>query len=93
MNRETLARLEALNQIKLTDAQKEDVLSFFAKREEELVFLNAIDTCEVEPMVQVIPEKIALREDEMEQTFSREELLARAHATDGEYVCVPRVID
>ena len=93
MNRETLARLEALNQIKLTDAQKEDVLSFFAKREEEFLFLNAIDTCAIEPMVNVIPAEIALREDEMEQAFSREELLAQAPASDGEYVCVPRVID
>ena len=93
MNRETLARLEVLNQIKLTDAQKEDVVSFFAKREAEFLVLNSIDTCEIEPMVQVIPEKIALREDEMEQTFSRKDLLAQAPASDGEYVCVPRVID
>ncbi len=93
MNRETLARLEALNQIKLTDAQKEDVLFFFAKREEELLVLNAIDTCEIEPMVQVIPEKIELREDEIEQAFSREELQAQAPQTDAGYFCVPRVID
>ena len=93
MDRETLARLEVLNQVKLTDSQKEDVLFFFAKREEERLSLNAIDASETEPMVHVFGGKIELREDEIVQTFPREFLLAQAPATDVGYFCVPRVID
>ena len=55
MMRESLKKLEVLNQIKLTDAQKEDVLSFFAKREEDVRMLDEIDTSDVEAMVHVAP--------------------------------------
>lgn len=93
MNKEALKGLEVLNQIKLNDVQKEDVLSFFAKREEDEAFLNAVNTNGVEPMVQAIPAKIELREDEIRQAFSREELQAQAPQTDRGYFCVPRVIE
>lgn len=93
MEKIALVRLEMLNQIKLTDAQKDDVLSFFAKREEELVSLDEIDTSKAEPMVHVMPTAIALREDVIEQPFSRQDLQAQAPATDAGYWCVPRVIE
>ena len=93
MNKEALKGLEVLNQIKLNDVQKEDVLSFFAKREEDEAFLNAVNTNGVEPMVQVIPAMIELREDIIEQPFAREELQAQAPQTDRGYFCVPRVIE
>lgn len=93
MNKVALARLEQLNQIKLTDAQKDDVLSFFAKREADVASLDEIDTSNVEPMVHVMPTALSLREDTQEQRFSREELLAQAPSTDAGYFCVPRVIE
>jgi aspartyl/glutamyl-tRNA(Asn/Gln) amidotransferase C subunit len=93
MNKKALARLELLNQIKLDDVQKNDVLAFFAKREEELVSLDAIDTLQVEPMVHIMPVAIDLREDVIEQSFSRQDLQATAPATDEGYFCVPRVME
>jgi aspartyl-tRNA(Asn)/glutamyl-tRNA(Gln) amidotransferase subunit C len=93
MDKKALARLEQLNQIKLDEAQRDDVLSFFEKREEDLATLDAIDTANVEPMVQVIPTQIALREDVIEQSVGRTELQAQAPVTDAGYFCVPRVID
>jgi aspartyl/glutamyl-tRNA(Asn/Gln) amidotransferase C subunit len=93
MNKEALKGLEVLNQIKLNDVQKEDVLSFFAKREEDEAFLNAVKTNGVEPMVQAIPATIELREDEIRRDFSPEDLQAQAPQTDRGYFCVPRVIE
>ena len=93
MMREDLKKLEALNQIKLNDAQREDVLAFFAKREEDVRRLNEIQTEQVEAMVQVSPIAVRLREDEIKQEFSRESLQAQAPQTDKGYFCVPRVID
>lgn len=93
MNKEALKGLEILNQIKLDDVQREDVLSFFAEREEEMARLNAVNTNGVEPMVQVIPAKIELREDEIRKDFSPEALQAQAPQTDRGYFCVPRVIE
>ena len=93
MNKEALKRLEILNQIQLDDVQREDVLSFFAKREAEMQSLDAIDTSQTEPMVHVISREIELREDEIRQAFFREELQAQAPQTDAGYFCVPRVIE
>ena len=93
MNKEALKGLEILNQIKLDDVQREDVLSFFAEREEEMARLNAVNTNGVEPMVQVIPAKIELREDEIRKDFSPEALQAQAPQTDRGYFCVPHVIE
>ena len=93
MDKIALACLEMLNQIKLTDAQQEDVLSFFAKREADLVYLDEIDTTQTEPMVHINPDVIALREDVAVQSFSRQNLQAQAPDTDAGYFCVPRVIE
>lgn len=93
MNRTELARLEMLNQIKLDEAQRGDVLAFFAKREADFAPLDEIDTTGMEPMVHVMPISIALREDVIEQSFSREDLQAQAPDIDVGYWCVPRVIE
>ncbi len=93
MDRETLRRLEMLNQLKLTEGQKEEVIAFFAKREEDLASLDAIDTAEVERMVHVMPIMTVIREDVVSQPFSREDLQAGAPETDEGYWCVPRVVE
>lgn len=93
MDRETLRRLELLNQLRLTESQKENVLSFFEKREEELSLLDAIDTQETERMVHVRPVMTVVREDVVSQTFTREQLQQGAVDTDEGYWCVPRVLE
>ena len=93
MNKQELARLEMLNQIKLDNAQKDDVLSFFAKREEDLAILDKIEALQTEAMVYVTAGTIALREDIPTQAFDREQLQAQAPETERGYFCVPRVID
>lgn len=93
MNKEILKRLQKLNQIKLDDAQENDVLAFFAKREGEIASLDTVDTAKIEPMVHVNPDVIALREDVTVQPFSRQNLQKQAPDTDAGYFCVPRVIE
>ena len=93
MNQESITRLEEQNRIKLNDAQRIDVLSFFHKRAGDLVFLNEIDTSQVSPMVRVHKETVALREDVPVQSFTRQKLQAQAPETDAGYWCVPRIMD
>ena len=93
MDRETLRRLEMLNQLSLTEAEKEDVLSFFVKREAEMSEINAIDTATVERMVHVMPIMTVVREDVVSQPFAREDLQKGAPETDEGYWCVPRVVE
>lgn len=93
MERETLRRLELLNQLSLTEAQKDDVIAFFAKREADLRALDCIDTENTERMVHVMPIMTVVREDVVSQPFSREELQAGAPETDEGYWCVPKVVE
>ncbi len=93
MDRETLRKLEMLNQLSLTEEQKENVISFFAERDGELSVLNAIDTENTERMVHVFPIETVIREDKVCQKFTREELQKGAVDTDEGYWCVPRVVE
>ncbi len=93
MDREILRRLELLNQLKLTEAEKENVLSFFAAREAEHKVLEAIDTANTERMVHVMPIDTVVREDVVVKKFEREDLQAQAPETDEGYWCVPKVME
>lgn len=93
MDREILRRLELLNQLKLTEAEKENVLSFFAAREAEHKVLEAIDTANTERMVHVMPIDTVVREDVVVKRFEREDLQAQAPETDEGYWCVPKVME
>ena len=93
MDRETLRRLELLNQLSLTEPQKEEVMDFFAKRENDLKALDKIDTENTERMVHVMPIMTVVREDVVSQPFSREALQAGAPETDEGYWCVPKVVE
>ncbi len=93
MERDTLRRLEMLNQLSLTEAQKEDVIAFFAARDGELKTLEAIDTSETERMVHVMPIMTIVREDVVTKPFSREALQQGAPETDEGYWCVPKVVE
>ena len=93
MDREILRRLEMLNQLKLSEEQKEAFLAFYAHREADLAALDAIDTSQVERMVHVMPIMTVIREDVVSQSFTREQLQAGAPETDEGYWCVPRVVE
>lgn len=93
MDRETLRKLEMLNQLSLTEQQKEDVISFFEKRDNELAVINAINTDNTERMVHVMPIMTVVRDDVVSQPFTREELQSGAVDTDEGYWCVPRVVE
>ena len=93
MDRETLRKLEMLNQLSLSEAQKDEVIDFFAKRDSELEIINEIDTENTERMVHVMPVLTVVREDVVSQPFSRDDLQKGAPETDEGYWCVPKVVE
>ncbi len=93
MDRVILRRLELLNQLSLTETQKDDVISFFAERKKDASSLEKIDTSNVERMVHVMPIMTVVREDIPSQPFSRDDLQKGAPETDEGYWCVPRVVE
>ena len=93
MDRETLRKLEMLNQLSLTEAQKDGVINFINDRESDAKELDAIDTETVERMVHVMPILTVVREDVIDQKFDRDDLQRSAPETDEGYWCVPKVVE
>ena len=93
MDTKILHRLELLNQLKLTDDEKEKLLSYFEAEENARKILDTVDTENVERMVHVMPIMTVVREDVASQPFTREELQKGAPETDEGYWCVPQVLE
>lgn len=93
MDKEALLKLEKLNQLQLTDDQKDDVLNFLDARYSQFEKLNTIDTGSVEPMVHVLPIFTVVREDITYQNFTREQLQENAPETMDGYWQVPRLVE
>ncbi len=93
MDIKVLERLEKLNQLKLTDTEREELLSFFAQAEKDRAILDTVDTENVERMVYVMPLTNVLREDIAKKLYTREQLQQQApEAMDG-YWQVPQVME
>ncbi len=93
MDKETLRRLSLLNQLRLTEEEKDDVIAFFEKRDADTKTLDDIPTENIERMVHVMPVMTVVREDVASQPFTREALQKGAPETDEGYWCVPRVLE
>lgn len=93
MDREILRRLEKLNQLQLTEQEKEEFLAFYSKQENEMDVINSINTDDVERMVHVMPILTVVREDKVIKKYSREELQKGAPETTEGYWQVPRLVE
>lgn len=93
MNKEILKRLERLNQLELTEEQREEIITFFELKEKENESLNEIDTENVTRMVHVMPIETVVREDKAIKKFSREDLQKGAPETTDGYWQVPRLVE
>ena len=87
-----LTRLEKLNQLSLTDDEREELISFFDKAEADFSKLNEVNTENTERMVHVMPMTNVLREDVRKQPFTRESLLEGAPQRSEDSWQVPRLV-
>ena len=93
MDKNTLRLLEMLNQLRLTEDQKNDVIDFFSIHDKKFKELECVNTDDVERMVHVMPIMTVVREDVVTKKFTRDELQAGAPETDEYYWCVPKVME
>ena len=93
MEKDTLLLLEKVNQLSLTEGERDTVLGFFAKAEKDMDALNAIDTEQVERMVHVLPIATVVREDVAKKLFTRDDLQKGAPETMDGFWQVPRVVE
>ncbi|MBQ3008812.1 MAG: Asp-tRNA(Asn)/Glu-tRNA(Gln) amidotransferase subunit GatC [Oscillospiraceae bacterium] len=93
MDMKVLTRLEKLNQLKLTESEEKELLSFFEKAEKDAQLLDTVDTENVERMVYVMPMTNIIREDIAKKLYTRDQLQEQApEAMDG-YWQVPQLLE
>ena len=93
MDREVLRRLEKLNQLALTEEEKDAFLAFYSEQEVKRALLDTVDTASVERMVHVMPVYTVVRDDVVIKNFSREDLQKGAPETTDGYWQVPRLVE
>jgi len=90
---EKINQLAHLSKLNFTEVEKENLK---IDLENILVLcesLNTIDTENIEPLIHLTNTENIVREDEIVQEYSREELLRNAPKKDSDYFRVPKVIE
>lgn len=93
MDKTVLIGLEKLNQLRLTEAETEAFLTFYAALNDAERAMNAIATDDVPPTVHLVSLTNVFREDVSAQAFTREALQAGAPECMDGYWQVPRLVD
>lgn len=93
MDKNLMIKLEKLNQITLTEEERNNVMDYIGMVESGLCDLDSVDTENVERMVHVMPMTNVLREDVSTQMFTREQLQSDALESMDGYWQVPRLVE
>jgi aspartyl/glutamyl-tRNA(Asn/Gln) amidotransferase C subunit len=88
-----IQKYEAMVKIALTKGEREWVRLWAEKRLPRYDALAEIDTSGVKPLISVLENSNALREDVPEKTFTREVLLCNAAERHNGYVRVPKTVE
>ena len=85
--------ISQLSRLKLPPEERERMVAQLEGIIAYMDILNALDTGGVEPISHVFPMKNVLREDEVQPSLDREELLKNAPQADGEAFLVPKAVE
>ena len=90
---ELVEHIADLSRLELAAGEKRDMTAELERIVAYMDVLDKLDTTGVEPMSHVFPVKNVLREDEVEPSQDRAELLAGSPAPDREAFLVPKTVE
>lgn len=93
INTELVDYISELSRLELEVWEKQDMTAELERIVAYMGTLSRLDTAGVEPMSHVLPVKNVLREDEVEPSQARAELLAGSPAPDREAFLAPKAVD
>ena len=93
INTDLVDYISELSRLELQCGEKQAMTAQLEQIIAYMDVLNRLDTTGVEPMSHVFPVKNVLREDEVEPSQDRAELLAGAPLPDEEAFLVPKAVD
>ncbi len=92
MERADVVKTAMLARLKLSDAEIGTFESQIARLLDYVEILNEVNTENVEPMAHAVELSNVFREDEPRESLARDDALANAPKTDGEYFLVPPIL-
>ncbi|MBD5085268.1 MAG: Asp-tRNA(Asn)/Glu-tRNA(Gln) amidotransferase subunit GatC [Clostridiales bacterium] len=90
---ELVEHIADLSRLELEAEEKRDMTAELERIVAYMAVLDKLDTEGVEPMSHVFPVKNVLREDEVEPSQDRAELLAGSPVPDREAFLVPKAVE
>ena len=93
VDKETVLKIASLSRIAITDSECDGFVPELNQILEWVEQLGEVDCSNVEPMTAVIPNKLRLREDAVNDGDIREKILANAPAAEHGFFGVPKVIE
>ena len=93
VDNELVERLAQLSRLEFNNQEKEEIKKDLEKILSFMEQLNEVNTDNVEPLVYINEKVNVFREDTVQQTLCKEDLLRNAPVQDDNYFKVPKVIE
>lgn len=92
INNELIEKLALLSKLEYNDAAKEEMKKNLQKILTMVSKIDELDLSNIEALKYMTDEHNILREDVVESTLSKEEILLNAPQKDSDYIKVPKVL-
>lgn len=93
ITKEKIDQLAHLSRLEFDEQSKQSIGKDLEKILDLCEKLNEVDTTGIEPLIYMTDTENNVREDKVEQAFSREQILSNAPKKDSDYFRVPKVIE
>jgi aspartyl-tRNA(Asn)/glutamyl-tRNA(Gln) amidotransferase subunit C len=85
-------KIAQLARLEFPESEKEKLTEKFNEILKMMDKLNELDTTNVEPLTHILPLQNVFREDDVKESYPREEILKNAPSATEEFFKVPKVI-
>ena len=93
INKDTVKYVAGLARISITEEQKDCLGNQLSKIIDYIDKLKETDTNGVEPLRGLYAQRNAFRQDEVQKSSSKENILDNSPAREGDYFKVPKIIE
>ncbi len=93
INRDTLEKIAHLARLEINEKDVPRMLDEMTRMVDFVEKLNEVDTEGIEPLTTMSHEINSLREDEVKNQLTKEQVLSNAPSKDDNFFCVPKVIE
>lgn len=92
IDNQTIDHIAKLSRLEFSEKERSEIVGDLERILDLVNKLNELDTSGVEPLIHMTDAVNVLREDEVKQDISKEDVLRNAPQKDSDYFKVPKVV-